>query len=279
MGRWWFPHGWGDLRGGHGEQTLKKGEALRHGRLGEELSCKCRALAPVDKDSDSGGLGEGALRQRSQGTRVLLVPGPHCKASGDWKGRGCQWGFQVPFSFAKMFPFCRMIRCWHPTRSELTNLPHSFRFVQFGSKDLESLQVTYGDGNGNPLQYSCLDIAWTEEPGRRQSMRLQESGMTALTPTPTGSLKHRGLARTLPQPPAEDANSPQHPACAQKSADESSAWCCPSIRLHSVIVTHGHLCFPLCSRAVTELRVGDDQQEWSVGGGGSLHFSPLSLLK
>lgn len=25
-----------DLRGGHGEQTLKKGEALRHGRPGEE---------------------------------------------------------------------------------------------------------------------------------------------------------------------------------------------------------------------------------------------------
>ena len=32
---------------------------------------------------------------------------------------------------------------------------------------------SHGDGNGNPLQYSCLKIPWTEEPGRLQSMRLQ----------------------------------------------------------------------------------------------------------
>ena len=25
-------------------------------------------------------------------------------------------------------------------------------------------------GNGNPLQYSCLENPWTEEPGRLQSM-------------------------------------------------------------------------------------------------------------
>ena len=29
-----------------------------------------------------------------------------------------------------------------------------------------------GGGQGNPLQYSCLEIPWTEEPGRLQSMRL-----------------------------------------------------------------------------------------------------------
>ena len=28
-------------------------------------------------------------------------------------------------------------------------------------------------GNGNPLQYSCLRIPWTEEPGSLQSMGLQ----------------------------------------------------------------------------------------------------------
>ena len=27
-----------------------------------------------------------------------------------------------------------------------------------------------GEGNGNPLQYSCLRIPWTEEPGGLQSM-------------------------------------------------------------------------------------------------------------
>ena len=28
-------------------------------------------------------------------------------------------------------------------------------------------------GNGNPLQYSCLENPWTEKPGRLQSMRSQ----------------------------------------------------------------------------------------------------------
>ena len=35
-----------DLRAGDGEQSLKNCEALRHRRLAEELSSKCRALAP-----------------------------------------------------------------------------------------------------------------------------------------------------------------------------------------------------------------------------------------
>ena len=30
-----------------------------------------------------------------------------------------------------------------------------------------------GEGNGNPLQYSCLEKSWTEEPGRLQSMGSQ----------------------------------------------------------------------------------------------------------
>ena len=30
-----------------------------------------------------------------------------------------------------------------------------------------------GDGDGSPLQYFCLGIPRTEEPGRLQSMRLQ----------------------------------------------------------------------------------------------------------
>ena len=33
-----------------------------------------------------------------------------------------------------------------------------------------------GEGNGNPLQSSCLEIPWTEEPGRLQSMGLQRVG-------------------------------------------------------------------------------------------------------
>ena len=33
-----------------------------------------------------------------------------------------------------------------------------------------------GEGNGNPLQYSCLENPWTEEPGGIQSMGLQRVG-------------------------------------------------------------------------------------------------------
>ena len=33
-----------------------------------------------------------------------------------------------------------------------------------------------GEGNGNPLQYSCLEIPWTEEPGRLQTMGSQRVG-------------------------------------------------------------------------------------------------------
>ena len=36
-------------------------------------------------------------------------------------------------------------------------------------------KLVIGEGNGNPLQYSCLEIPWTEEPGGLQSMELQKS--------------------------------------------------------------------------------------------------------
>ena len=32
-----------------------------------------------------------------------------------------------------------------------------------------------GEGNGNPFQYSCLEIPWTEESGGLQSMGSQKS--------------------------------------------------------------------------------------------------------
>ena len=33
-----------------------------------------------------------------------------------------------------------------------------------------------GEGNGNPLQYSCLEIPWAKEPGALQSRRSQRVG-------------------------------------------------------------------------------------------------------
>ena len=33
-----------------------------------------------------------------------------------------------------------------------------------------------GEGNGYPVQYSCLENSWTEEPGRLQSIGIQRIG-------------------------------------------------------------------------------------------------------
>ena len=41
-----------------------------------------------------------------------------------------------------------------------------------------------GEESGNPLQYSCLENPWTEEPGRLQSMgsqRVRHDGATLLS--------------------------------------------------------------------------------------------------
>ena len=38
------------------------------------------------------------------------------------------------------------------------------------------IRMILGGGHGNPLQYSCLENPWTEEPGGLQSRRLQRVG-------------------------------------------------------------------------------------------------------
>ena len=40
-----------------------------------------------------------------------------------------------------------------------------------------------GEGNGNPLQYSCLAIPWRKEPGRLQSMGCKRVGDNLATKT------------------------------------------------------------------------------------------------
>ena len=48
---------------------------------------------------------------------------------------------------------------------------------------------TLGEGNGNPLQYSCLErIPWTEEPVGLQSMGLQRVELNWVTNTFTDTL-------------------------------------------------------------------------------------------
>ena len=49
---------------------------------------------------------------------------------------------------------------------------------------LGSFVVTFREGNGNPLQYYCLENPWMEEPGRLQSMgslRVRHGWVTSLS--------------------------------------------------------------------------------------------------
>ena len=48
--------------------------------------------------------------------------------------------------------------------------PHPSAFVSLIS---QASTPEFGEGNGTPLQYSCLEIPWAEEPGRLQSIVLQ----------------------------------------------------------------------------------------------------------
>ena len=72
---------------------------------------------------------------------------------------------------------CPSSRWCHPTIScsvvPLSSCPQSL--PKSGSFPMSQCftwggQSTGVSGNGTPLQYSCLEIPWTEEPGRLQSM-------------------------------------------------------------------------------------------------------------
>ena len=47
-----------------------------------------------------------------------------------------------------------------------------------GVGSIPALGKSPREGNGNPLQYSCLENPWAEELGRLQSMGSQESDTT-----------------------------------------------------------------------------------------------------
>ena len=46
---------------------------------------------------------------------------------------------------------------------------------------IPGLERSPGEENGNPLQYSCWEIPWTEDSGGLQSMGLQRVGYDLAT--------------------------------------------------------------------------------------------------
>ena len=56
---------------------------------------------------------------------------------------------------------------------------------------------SHGEGNGNPLQYSCLEISWTEKPGGLQSIELYQFSHLVMSDT----LQPHELQHTRPPCP------------------------------------------------------------------------------
>ena len=60
-------------------------------------------------------------------------------------------------------------------------------------------RVSFGEGDGTPLQYSCLENPWTEEPGRLQSMGSLRVGHNCATSLSLFSFMHwRGKWQPTP---------------------------------------------------------------------------------
>ena len=74
------------------------------------------------------------------------------------------WKSKENFSFLLIFPGGSDSKEFDCNAGDMGLIPGSGRFP--------------GEGNGNPLQYSCLENPWTEESGRLQSMGRKELDMT-----------------------------------------------------------------------------------------------------
>ena len=76
-----------------------------------------------------------------------------------------------------LYMFSSLFRDLWPPRWLSVNLPDNAGHA--GCADLVSGSVrSPGEGNENPLQYSCLETPWTEENGGLQSIGLKESEAT-----------------------------------------------------------------------------------------------------
>ena len=113
------------------------------------------------------------------------------------------WNFMSPFFKLKYIQFWR--RRWHPTPVLLPGKSHGWRSLvgcsswgRWGLDTMEQLHFHFsrsciGEGNGNPLQCSCLEnprdlmLSLSKnnthkgEPGGLLSMGSQESGTTEVT--------------------------------------------------------------------------------------------------
>ena len=89
-------------------------------------------------------------------------------------------GFPCVVSY---FLLCLELLRWG-TAMEICSILISVRIQSGKQGHKEVLQIFIGEGNGTPLQYSCLENPMTEEPGRLQSMeslRVRHDWATSLS--------------------------------------------------------------------------------------------------
>ena len=106
--------------------------------------------------------------------------------SSSWRGESCQRPLYSPAHTPR--PRVRALRGLQETRvatreeSGVLGFPSRRVLTPRGSLECRRCRLhpwvgrSPGEGNGNPLQYSCLEIPWTEEPGRLESKGLRRVG-------------------------------------------------------------------------------------------------------
>ena len=177
------------------------------GASGEESTCQCRRLKrrrfnpwrfpgggygnPLQYSCLENPVDRGAWRATVHGvwksrTRLKLLS-PYMRDRMEWKfGADSRW-FQLSEyrQHVGVFRHQLRLRCSqypygmpelrYPCLLSYLALPDETHDTWWNLNFSEtgfylSVRYTYGEGSGTPLQYSCLENPWTEEPGGLQSM-------------------------------------------------------------------------------------------------------------
>ena len=90
----------------------------------------------------------------------------------------------VEHYFTSVWDECNCVIVWSPNRGFPSGLEGKATACSAGDwGSIPESGWSPGEENGTPLQYSCPEIPWTEEPGRLQSMgsqRVEQDWATSL---------------------------------------------------------------------------------------------------
>ena len=86
---------------------------------------------------------------------------------------------RIPSCSRKVFALLEPSPVWTGPTHITKDFPHSLVGKEYACNagdphSISWVERSHGEGNGNPLQYSCLENPTDREPGRLQSMGSQE---------------------------------------------------------------------------------------------------------